>query len=624
MVDQPERDVAERAASAHLPAEPAGDGAGNPDEDRDGLIEVRDGKLHLEPPRGMGAVPTVEPGPGVQLRVAGQLAVGRVPVQNVDDIEVILPHEPAESRLEVEVTSDRMEAYVTWVVKPGRTWRLRAHPPAHHVVLHPELAEEEPLPPLTPADVAQALREEGVLYGLIESAIAQVPEKPNQRVKVAQGVPPKEPKDGRIRIPVVEAARAREEELKSQAEHAQRLELIREVSIPSVMAGEVAAYCEPPEPGAPGRNVLGEEVPARSPRSVNLIAGPGCRVEGGRVAYAEQTGRPELRGEMIQIIPLHEIRGDLTAKRGHVRFDGDILIGGNVTESVRVESGGQIRVLGSVSGATLAGLTGILVQRAAISSQLVAGGSYAFAAELMGPLDDGIRLLSELRGMVAQVQRRLQEQGAPTVGVPPTERTLVERLLHLKFRQLPDRLAQLGKRLLEHPSLLNEQVQVLAQRLARGFALGIRDGSLLPLDEPIELLTTLRQQLQHHPARSASITVDSLQNSRLVASGTLHVTGKAIYNSQVYARLGVLAPSAQLIGGSLRVQSGRVELHSVGAEAGTVTTLEFVEDGVLQARRILPNVHLRIGKASRKVEQEVEWVRVRLDKEGEIVIEPDR
>ncbi|NMA70977.1 MAG: DUF342 domain-containing protein, partial [Firmicutes bacterium] len=198
------------------------------------------------------------------------------------------------------------------------------------------------------------------------------------------------------------------------------------------------------------------------------------------------------------------------------------------------------------------------------------------------------------------------------------------RLLHLKFRQLPDRLAQLGKRLLEHPSLLNEQVQVLAQRLARGFALGIRDGSLLPLDEPIELLTTLRQQLQHHPARSASITVDSLQNSRLVASGTLHVTGKAIYNSQVYARLGVLAPSAQLIGGSLRVQSGRVELHSVGAEAGTVTTLEFVEDGVLHARRILPNVHLRIGKASRKVEQEVEWVRVRLDKEGEIVIEPDR
>jgi len=30
MVDQPERDVAERAASAHLPAEPAGDGAGQP------------------------------------------------------------------------------------------------------------------------------------------------------------------------------------------------------------------------------------------------------------------------------------------------------------------------------------------------------------------------------------------------------------------------------------------------------------------------------------------------------------------------------------------------------------------------------------------------------------------
>lgn len=600
------------------------DASADTPEDRDGLVEIREGTLHLNPPSGQGAVPTVEPGPGVHLRVAGEPAAGRIPVHSLDDLEIILPQETAESRLEVEVTADRMAAYLTWVVQPARTWRLRQHPPAPHLVLQAEVAGEEPLPKLTPQDVVQALRQEGVLYGLLDAAIAQVPQQPNRRIKVAEGVPPKEPKDGRIRIPVIEAARAREEELKSQAEHAQRLELIREMAIPSVMAGEVAAYCEPPEPGVPGRNVHGDEVPARAPRSVTLTAGSGCRVEGGRVAYAEQTGRPELRGDVIQIIPLHEIRGDLTAKRGHVRFDGDIVVGGNVTESVRIESGGQIRIMGSASGATLAALTGIVVQRAAISSQLVAGGSYAFAAELQGPLEDGVRLLSELQGMVAQVQRRLREQGRPSLGAPPTERALVERLLHLKFRQLPERLAQLGKKLMEHPSLLSEQDQVLAQRLVRGVGLGIRDGSLLPLQEPIHQLDAIRRQLQHHPARSASITVDSLQNSRLIASGTLQVTGKAIYNSQVFARLGVQAHGAQLIGGSLRVQSGQIHLNSVGAEAGTMTHLEIVEDGVLHAQRILPNVQIRIGKGTRRIEQEVERVRVRLDKEGEIVVEPDR
>lgn len=624
MDDQPKQAAHETPTHSLDPLEEAIEASNPAGDDRDGLIEVRDGQLHLSPPQGLGRIPTIEPGPGVQVRVGGEPAAGRIPVSSLDELEIILPHEEAESHLEVDVTANKMEAYVTWVVKPGRTWRLRAHPPAAHVVLHAEVAEEGSLPQLAPDEVHQALRKEGILYGIIDAAIAEVPKRPNQRIKVAQGVPPKEPKDGRIRIPVIEAAKAREKELQSQAERAQRLEVIREMVIPSVMAGEVAAYCEPPEPGEPGRNVYGDEVPARSPRSVTLTAGPGCRVEEGRIAYAEQTGRPELRGDMIQIVPLHEIRGDLTAKRGHVRFDGDILVRGNVTESVRIESGGQIRVVGSVSGANLAALTGIVIQRAAISSQLVAGGSYAFATELQGPLEDAVRMLSELQSMVAQVLRRLQEQDRPVAGPPPTERALVERLLHLKFRQLPDRLAQLGRKLLEHPSLLNDQDQVLAQRLARGFTLGIRDGSLLPLREPIEQLDAIRRHLQYHPARTASITVDSLQNSRVIASGTLQVTGKAIYNSQVFARLGVQAPGTQLIGGSLRVQSGQVHLDSVGAEAGTMTVLEFVEEGVLHAQRILPNVQIRIGRATRRIEQEVERVRVRLDSEGEIVVEPDR
>ncbi|BAS28746.1 FapA family protein [Limnochorda pilosa] len=596
-------------------------------ESRDGLIEVRDGKLHLQPPRGLGAIPTLEARGGVQVRLRGQPAAGRFPLEKIDDLEVILPDEAAESHLEVEVTSDRMEAYLTWVVKVGRRMRLRAHPPARHVVLEPEVETEGSLPQLTPEEIVQTLREHGVLYGLLDATIARIPQEPNRRIKVAEGVPPQEPKDGRVRIPVLEEAQAREKARAAEIEEAQRLDVIRELAVPSVMVGEVAAFCEPPEPGTAGRDVTGNEVPARSPKPVRLTAGPGCRVEEGRVAYAERTGRPELRGDTIQIVPMHEVRGDLTAKRGHVRFDGDIQVGGSVTESVRLESGGQIRVVGSVSGAYVAGLTGIVIQRAAISSQLVAGGSFAFAAELLGPLEDGIRGLSDLEGMADQVLRRLSQQGAGPAsgGSDATERGLLERLLQLKFKQLPDRLTQLGKKLMEHPALLGEQDQVLAQRLVRGLVPGIRDGSLLPLREPVQQLETLRLHLQHHPARSASITVDSLQNSRCIASGTLEVTGKAIYNSQVYARMGVKGPAAQLIGGSLRIQSGHADLGSVGAEAGTVTYLEFVEGGVLHTQRILPNVQVRIGQAARRIEQEIaQPVRVKLNTEGEVVVEPDR
>lgn len=66
---------------------------------------------------------------------------------------------------------------------------------------------------------------------------------------------------------------------------------------------------------------------------------------------ATDSGKPTLINNILNVLPIHEIHGDVNFHTGNICFDGDIIIHGNVENGFKVEAGGDIVIIGYVEAA---------------------------------------------------------------------------------------------------------------------------------------------------------------------------------------------------------------------------------------------------------------------------------
>lgn len=122
------------------------------------------------------------------------------------------------------------------------------------------------------------------------------------------------------------------------------------------------------------------------------------------------------------------------SETGHIAFDGDVLVTGNVNESMRVESGGRVMVGGIVSGAEIRAEEGVAGGHGVVRSRVVAGGSATVALQLASAVRPVHRQLEQL---VASV-RFFKQQAPKTAGIASLgDRPIVRAVIERKFPGLP-------------------------------------------------------------------------------------------------------------------------------------------------------------------------------------------
>jgi len=130
-----------------------------------------------------------------------------------------------------------------------------------------------------------------------------------------------------------------------------------------VEAGAVLATRRPPEQGQPGRDVLGTELPARPvlDRSLVPYRGKGTEIQGDTLV-ATSAGRPVVRGEKVEVLPVYEVRADVDFSVGNIDFIGDVVIGGDVKPGFTIRAGGSVTVRGIVDHATIVAGRDVMVR----------------------------------------------------------------------------------------------------------------------------------------------------------------------------------------------------------------------------------------------------------------------
>ncbi|WP_324670197.1 flagellar assembly protein A [Geochorda subterranea] len=596
---------APEAGGPGLAAPPEGAG---PPAGEDGALAVQRGRVILYAPSGSGRLPTLRPGPHVAVRVNGTPVQRLRVVRPGDRIEVELIHDEPAVDLRVEVSPDGLEAVLHVERRPGRRYALADRPPSADLTLTAVPVETLPPPPVSRETIMTALQAAGVVYGIDEAAVRAVQASDESgAVIVARGLPPVPSQDGRTEVhfedaPYVLAAPP------DEALRADPLELYR---VSTVAPGALLATRHPPRAGHPGRKVTGEVIPVATPKDARLRIGPGVLSdEEHQRAYAARGGRPTFHRGVVAVLPLHTVYGDVSPETGHVVFDGDVLVIGDVGESMRVEAGGRLTVGGVVSGAEVRAEEGAAIGRGIVRSRVVVGGQAAAALELAAALRPVQRQVEQLVTAV----RFFKQQASVTarvaaLGDGPIVRALVER----KFAGLPrlvEGLLGMASRAAQAGAEGWDELVSTLYRAVTGPP-GREGVAVDDLARIARRLGELAESLGASQGQPADVFTRYIHNALVEASGTVRMPSGACHYARIRAGRGFVMESGVFRGDEIVVQAGRVVLDEVGSPTGSKVWIAIVETGEVVARLVHPGVTVSIGGRRHDFVAPARLVRVR-------------
>lgn len=197
--------------------------------------------------------------------------------------------------------------------------------------------------------VKEALKEAGVIYGIDEEAIERGILSLTAFV-AAQGTPP---------IPGENAYIDRKFNLgtpgKPQVDEYDKADY-KDLNL-FVLAKEnqTLAIRIPQTKGTPGKNILGDDVPATNGRPCPMPEGKNTKVVGENRLIATCNGQIVDKGSRISVDPRLEIKGSVGVSTGDIDFDGAVKITGDVEPGFSVSATGDIEIKGSVNGGKVSG-----------------------------------------------------------------------------------------------------------------------------------------------------------------------------------------------------------------------------------------------------------------------------
>lgn len=256
-------------------------------------------------------------------KIAEPVEITAEDLHRIENDEPAIAEEEPYARLIVETTRDKMKATIRYDTRDG------ARLPTKEMVM-------------------AALEEAGVVYGIDEEAV-EVGIRSLSPFTVAQGTPPINGENAYIdrKFDLGISGRPVVDEYdKVDYKDLNLFVLAKE--------NQTLAIRIPQTKGTPGKNILGETVPAQNGRPIPMPEGKNTKAVGDRL-IATCNGQIVDKGTRISIDPKLEIKGNVGVSTGDIEFDGSIHVKGDVDYGFKVKATGDIEIKGSVNGAEITG-----------------------------------------------------------------------------------------------------------------------------------------------------------------------------------------------------------------------------------------------------------------------------
>lgn len=226
----------------------------------------------------------------------------------------------------------------------------------------------------TVSEIKALLASKNVKAGVMESAICDVLDNGiyDIFIEVAQGKPSVPGKDGYY---IYHVAQAKVEDTPRELEDGS-VEYVHTAAHTVVEEGDLLAEYVRATNGEYGYAVDNTMLAPKRGKDLPVLKGKGFYLEDGKY-YAAIHGMVEITERGFRITNLLEVEGDVDINHGHIDFDGDVNIRGDVKSGMNVRASGNIEIKGHVGNCQIQAGKNITVHNGVqgkFSGKLVAGG----------------------------------------------------------------------------------------------------------------------------------------------------------------------------------------------------------------------------------------------------------
>lgn len=496
---------------------------------KDGIVYLKNGKLNIEDPEGLGRYPRITAEKDVEILIAGHKE-GKELVVSEDMknlIEFKLKSKEKKKELNLEISNDKLKAYLKINIVPEQKLKLKDTEPDNHIIIETESIEKK-YPKLTKKEIIDLLNYHNINYGIKHSYINELLEQ-------------KENLNGKHLIAEGKAAKAGQDAEVIKTEIKRDEEELLFNPIDSIEKGEVICYKKEAVPGKAGVNVFSERVSAPAVKDIELKAGKNVQiVESGLKAIALVGGQPKIirrsTSAEVHINKQYVIKGDVNKYTGHIKYDGDLLVKGNVQDYFKIDVGNDIKVNGNIANAEVKNNGNLYVKNNIIASKLYIG-NY-LEQKIINKLKKIIKYLADLKKAVEEI---LGEAGKRQLDVSNFKTGKVIRLLvENKFKNLQILIQKTYKELEENEKLKDIFKEVIGYFNNMANLERITNENIL-YEFKDKLEHFLEIQLDNTDA--LQIYAGYIQNSEIKIGGTVIINKLGFYNSTIKAKGSIIAKS---------------------------------------------------------------------------------
>lgn len=334
----------------------------------DGFIKVEQGKITVGNPSNGGKFPAIKATPPVKLMVDGKQITKETKVTSESVINWEIEEKPL---FEITVSDDNIEAYLTINRTQRHAWILTEQFPSLNVTLTAEEDLTIVLETLSLQDIITAVENMKIKMNLDVVAIQTEILHPSFRpVTIARGKAPVQGRDAQLDLYFSENIENIFTEVRGYIDYKNHM------NIPSVKSGDVIAKKTPPVEGQAGYDVFGNVLLPEPVKDIRIAGKDNVEITPDSIVIALKEGRPRVTGNQIKYFDINTafiVPGNVDMQTGNIVFAGDVIVYGDVTDNMIIESLGNIYVAGSVFNATLTATGSIAVKGNVIGSNLYSG-----------------------------------------------------------------------------------------------------------------------------------------------------------------------------------------------------------------------------------------------------------
>lgn len=461
------------------------------------------------------------------------------------------------------------------------------------------------LPPAR-EEILAALKEKGVVYGILENVVDLCSMVVPEDVKIiARGDPPVPGKNG-----WVDLLWEKREETGTSPDETGTIDFRETSKLISVNEGIQLAQKYPPVKGEPGKAVTGEAIIPPEPKEARIVAGRGVKLDiGEEKAFSAIQGRPVAKKSgttvLIVVEPSYTVVGDVCMKTGNIRFKGDVTVTGSITETMSLEASGNVLVHGIVTGAHVFCGESLVVRRNVISSDITAGigamesGKIRYLIQdLYTDLKNMIELMEQIRDKLANIEKLSFSQ-------------VINSLIENRFKNVRVYAKQLANvKTFNLPFEVVDAVESIKIIAGVQFSQENFKELMYHLDHAVKVM-------ESRESRKATVTLHAAHGSTIKCSGEVIVTGKGCVNTTIYAR-GDVKITGPFKGGEV-FSEGNVDIDELGSNLGAPPLVRVKSKNHVRVKKTLPGSIIQIGANRIHVTREISMAKYKLGSDGETI-----